>query len=83
MGQLSGDLSVWIVFAVLFAVLPAASYAAHAVGVAGVLAPVGSLMAGRLLMSRAVRPNAERFELSKTALHVMLALVVAGLICSR
>jgi hypothetical protein len=34
-------------------------------------------------MSRAVTTRAEKFELSKTALHVVLALVVAGLICSR
>ena len=31
-------------FALLFALLPAASYAAHAVGLQGVLAPVGSLL---------------------------------------
>jgi hypothetical protein len=65
---------------VLFAVLPAAAYAAHAVGIAGVLAPIGTLITGRLLMSRAVTTRAEKFELSKTALHVVLALVVAGLI---
>ena len=64
----------------LFAVLPAASYAAHAVGVAGVLAPIGSLIAGRLLMTRAVTDTAERFELSKTACTSCSALVVAGLI---
>src|SRR5688572_7421577 len=69
-----------LVVAVLFAVLPAASYAAHAVGVAGVLAPIGTLITGRLLMSRAVTTRAERFELSKSALHFVLALVVAGLI---
>ena len=69
-----------LVVTVLFAVLPAASYAAHAVGVAGVLAPIGTLITGRLLMSRAVTTRAERFELSKTALHVVLAIVVAGLI---
>jgi Patatin-like phospholipase len=67
-------------FALLFAVLPAASYAAHAVGLKGVLAPVGSLLAGRLLMTRAVAGNAERFEISKTVLRVLLAIVVAGLI---
>jgi hypothetical protein len=69
-----------LVVTVLFAVLPAASYAAHAVGVAGALAPIGTLITGRLLMSRAVTTRAERFELSKTALHVVLAIVVAGLI---
>ncbi len=68
------------VFALLFALLPAASYAAHAVGLTGVLAPVGSLVAGRILMTRAVAGNAERFEISKTLLRVLLALVVAGLI---
>jgi hypothetical protein len=65
---------------VLFAVLPAASYAAHAVGVAGVLAPLGALITGRLLMSRSVTTRAEKFELSKSALHLVLGLVVAGLI---
>ncbi len=69
-----------LIVTVLFALLPAASYAAHAVGVAGVLAPIGTLITGRLLMSRAVTTRAERFELSKTALHFVLALVVAGLI---
>ncbi|HKH72843.1 MAG TPA: hypothetical protein VKA59_15905 [Vicinamibacterales bacterium] len=69
-----------LIVAVLFAVLPAAAYAAHAVGVAGVLAPIGSLVIGRLLMSRSVTTRAEKFELSKSALHVVLALVVAGLI---
>ena len=64
----------------LFAVLPAASYAAHAVGLAGVLAPIGALITGRLLVSRSVTTHAEKFELSKTALHVVLALVVACLI---
>jgi hypothetical protein len=65
---------------VLFAVLPAASYAAHAVGLAGVLAPLGALITGRLLVSRSVTTHAEKSELSKTALHVVLALVVACLI---
>jgi hypothetical protein len=69
-----------LIVTVLFAVLPAAAYAAHAVGVAGVLAPIGALLTGRLLMSRAVTARAERFELSKSALHFVLALVVAGLI---
>ena len=69
-----------LIVTVLFAVLPAASYAAHAVGVAGVLAPIGTLITGRLLMSRAVTTRAERFELSKSTLHFVLALVVAGLI---
>lgn len=63
-----------------FALLPAAAYAAHAVGIRGVLAPVGALVAGRLLMSRAVAARAEKFELSRGALRVVLALVVAGLI---
>jgi hypothetical protein len=67
-------------FALLFAALPAASYAAHAVGLKGVLAPVGSLVVGRLLMTRAVAGNAERFALSKTVFRVLLALVAAGLI---
>lgn len=65
---------------VVFAVLPAASYAAHAVGLAGVLAPIGTLVTGRLLMSRAVTGQAERFELSKSALHLLLGVVVVGLI---
>jgi hypothetical protein len=69
-----------LIVTVLFAVLPAAAYAAHAVGMAGVLAPIGTLITGRLLMSRAVTTRAEKFELSKSALHVVLALVVAGLI---
>ena len=69
-----------LIVTVLFAVLPAASYAAHAVGIAGVLAPIGTLITGRLLMSRAVTTRAERFELSKSAFHFVLALVVAGLI---
>ena len=47
-----------LIVTVLFAVLPAASYAAHAVGVAGVLAPIGTLITGRLLMSRAVTTRA-------------------------
>jgi hypothetical protein len=64
----------------LFALLPAASYAAHAVGLKGVLAPIGSLIVGRVLMTRAVAGTAERFELSKTALHVLLGIVVAALI---
>lgn len=65
---------------VLFAVLPAASYAAHAVGLAGVLAPIGALITGRFLVSRGVTTRAEKFELSKSALHFVLALVVASLI---
>jgi hypothetical protein len=68
-----------LVATVLFAVLPAASYAAHAVGLAGVLAPIGTLIAGRLLMTRAVTGQAERFELSKSALRFVLGLVVLGL----
>lgn len=68
------------VVALLFAVLPAASYAAHAVGVTGVLAPIGSLLAGRLLMTRSVTGAAERFEVSKTILHILLGIVVAALI---
>jgi len=69
-----------LVVTAVFAVLPAASYAAHAVGVAGVLAPIGTLITARLLMTRAVTGQAERFELSKTALHVLLGLVVVGVI---
>jgi hypothetical protein len=69
-----------LVVTVVFAVLPAASYAAHAVGVAGVLAPIGTLVAGRLLMTRAVTGQAERFELSKSAFHLVLGLVVVGLV---
>jgi hypothetical protein len=71
-----------LIVTMLFAVLPAASYAAHAVGLAGVLAPIGTLITGRLLVSRAVTTRAERFELSKSALHFVLALVVAGVIFS-
>ena len=68
------------IIALLFAVLPAASYAAQAVGLKGVFGPIVSLIAGRLLMTRAVAGNAERYELSKSALHLLLALVVAALI---
>ena len=63
-----------------FAMLPAASYAAYAVGVSGVFAPIVSLVAGRVLMTRPVTRTAERFEISKTILHVLLGIVVALLI---
>jgi hypothetical protein len=69
-----------LIVTLVFAMLPAASYAAHAVGLAGVLAPIGTLIAGRLLMTRAVTGNAERFELSKGALHALLGVVVVGLV---
>jgi hypothetical protein len=69
-----------LIVTLVFAMLPAASYAAHAVGLAGVLAPIGTLIAGRVLMTRSVTGHAERFELSKSALHVVLGVVVVGLI---
>jgi hypothetical protein len=68
------------VLMLLFAVFPAASYAAYAVGLKGVFAPIGSLLIGRLLMTRAVTGAAERFEMSKTLLHLLLGVVVALLI---
>ena len=64
----------------VFATLPAASYAAYAVGVAGVFAPIVSLVAGRVLMTKPVTRTAERFEVSKTILHVLLGIIVALLI---
>jgi hypothetical protein len=74
-------ISLYILIAtVLFAVLPAASYAAHAVGLAGMLAPIGTLITGRLLMTRSVTGAAERFELSKSVLHFLLGLVVTALV---
>ena len=69
-----------LIVAVLFAVLPAASYAAHAVGFAGVLAPIMSLVVGRVLMTRSVARSADRFTISKTLRHILLGIVVALLI---
>jgi hypothetical protein len=68
------------IVALLFALLPAASYAAYAVGIGGVLAPIVSLVVGRLLMMRPVHRTAERFAITKTLLHILLAIVVALLI---
>lgn len=68
------------IVAIVFAVLPAASYAAYAVGLTGVLGPIVSLLLGRVLMTRSLVRSAERFEISKTLLHVLLAVVVAFLV---
>ena len=66
--------------AVVFAVLPAASYAAFAVGLTGVLGPIVSLVVGRALMTRSLVRRAEQFEISKTLLHILLAVVVVCLV---
>jgi hypothetical protein len=64
----------------VFAILPAASYAAYAVGVSGVFGPILSLVVGRVLMTKPVTHTAERFEFSKALLHILLGIVVALLI---